>query len=32
MSTGFIWPLEAWQEFTNGELLASDDEITVSPR
>nr|YP_011007017.1 Photosystem I subunit III [Phaeostrophion irregulare]WAM64304.1 Photosystem I subunit III [Phaeostrophion irregulare] len=32
MSSGFIWPLSAWQEFTNGNFLASDSEITVSPR
>jgi len=32
MSTGFIWPASAWQEFTSGNFLASDSEITVSPR
>jgi len=32
MSTGFIWPTSAWQEFTSGNFLASDSEITVSPR
>nr|YP_010338142.1 photosystem I subunit III [Erythrolobus coxiae]UNJ17727.1 photosystem I subunit III [Erythrolobus coxiae] len=32
MSSGFLWPLAAWKEFTSGELLASKDEITVSPR
>jgi len=32
MTTGFIWPFEAWQELVNGELLANEDEITVSPR
>nr|YP_011005609.1 Photosystem I subunit III [Cutleria multifida]WAM62613.1 Photosystem I subunit III [Cutleria multifida] len=32
MSSGFIWPLSAWQEFTSGNFLASDSEITVSPR
>lgn len=32
MTTGFIWPIEAWTELVNGELLADDDEITVSPR
>ena len=32
MSTGFIWPFSAFKEFTNGKLIASEDEITVSPR
>lgn len=32
MSTGFGWPVAAWNEFAKGELLASDDSITVSPR
>ena len=32
MSTGFAWPVSAWNEFKKGELLASDDSITVSPR
>jgi photosystem I subunit 3 len=30
--TGFAWPLLAIKEFTSGELLAKDNEITVSPR
>nr|QCI04044.1 photosystem I reaction center subunit III [Antithamnionella ternifolia] len=30
--SGFIWPLAAIQSFTSGELLASNDDITVSPR
>nr|YP_010951436.1 Photosystem I reaction center subunit III [Laurencia catarinensis]WMP12375.1 Photosystem I reaction center subunit III [Laurencia catarinensis] len=30
--SGFIWPLAALQEFTSGRLLASDDDISVSPR
>ena len=30
--SGFTWPLAALQEFTSGRLLASDDDITVSPR
>jgi hypothetical protein len=29
--TGYIWPISAWQEFSN-ELVAPKDEITVSPR
>lgn len=32
MSSGFIWPISAWQEFTSGNFLVSDSEITVSPR
>lgn len=31
-SSGFTWPLAAWQEFTSGNLVASNDDITVSPR
>nr|YP_010904001.1 photosystem I reaction center subunit III (plastocyanin-binding) [Caulacanthus ustulatus]WCH57252.1 photosystem I reaction center subunit III (plastocyanin-binding) [Caulacanthus ustulatus] len=30
--SGFTWPLAAIQEFTSGQLLASNDEITISPR
>jgi len=32
MTTGYIWPISAWQEYISRELVASDDEITVSPR
>jgi len=32
MTTGYIWPISAWQELISGELVASKDEITVSPR
>lgn len=32
MSTGFLWPLSAFQEFASGKLTAKDSEITVSPR
>ena len=32
MTTGYIWPISAWQELISGELIASDDEVTVSPR
>jgi len=32
MTTGYIWPISAWQEFTSGDLIVSDDKITVSPR
>nr|YP_010618605.1 photosystem I reaction center subunit III [Rhodomelopsis africana]WAX02618.1 photosystem I reaction center subunit III [Rhodomelopsis africana] len=30
--SGFTWPLAALQEFTSGQLLASDDDISISPR
>jgi photosystem I subunit 3 len=32
MTTGYIWPISAWQELISGELIASGDEVTVSPR
>jgi photosystem I subunit 3 len=32
MNSGFLWPVDAWKEFTTGDLLASDDDVTVSPR
>ena len=32
MTTGFIWPISAWQELINGDLIAPKNEITVSPR
>jgi len=32
MLSGFLWPLQAIQEFTSGKLTAKDSEITVSPR
>ena len=32
MTTGYIWPISAWQELVNGDLIAPKDEITVSPR
>jgi photosystem I subunit III len=32
MNSGFLWPIDAWKEFKNGDLLASDDDVTVSPR
>jgi photosystem I subunit 3 len=32
MNSGFLWPVDAWKEFTTGDLLKSDDDITVSPR
>lgn len=30
--SGFTWPLAAWQEFTSGNLIETEDNITVSPR
>ena len=32
MTTGFIWPISAWQELISGDLIAPKDEVTVSPR
>jgi photosystem I subunit 3 len=32
VTTGFIWPVSAFREFTSGNLIAPADEITVSPR
>lgn len=32
MTTGFIWPISAWEELISGDLVAPTDEITVSPR
>jgi photosystem I subunit 3 len=32
MTTGYIWPVSAWQEFISNDLVAYDNEITVSPR
>lgn len=32
MTTGYIWPISAWQELISGELVAPDSEVTVSPR
>lgn len=31
-TSGFTWPLAAWQEFTSGKLLVQNDDITISPR
>jgi photosystem I subunit 3 len=30
--SGFAWPLVALKDMQSGEMFASDDEITVSPR
>ena len=32
MTTGYIWPISAWQELISGELVVPDGEVTVSPR
>ena len=32
MTTGYIWPISAWQELISGDLVAADSEVTVSPR
>ena len=32
MTTGYIWPISAWQELISGDLVAPTDEVTVSPR
>ena len=32
MTTGYIWPISAWQELVSNELVASNEEVTVSPR
>ena len=32
MLTGFAWPLAAIKEFTTGELVVPENEVTVSPR
>lgn len=32
MTTGYIWPISAWQELVSNELIALDEEVTVSPR
>jgi len=32
MTTGYIWPISAWQELVSNQLIAADEEVTVSPR
>lgn len=32
MTTGYIWPISAWQEFISQDLIAPDDKVTISPR
>jgi photosystem I subunit 3 len=31
-TSGFLWPVEAWNEFKDGKLVASAEDVTVSPR
>jgi len=32
MTTGYIWPVAAWQELVSNELVAPANKVTVSPR
>ena len=32
MTTGYIWPISAWQELISSDLIAPEEEVTVSPR
>lgn len=32
MSAGFFWPFAALQEYATGDLIASDDSVTTSPK
>jgi len=32
MLSGYSWPISAWAEFVVGDLIADNDDITVSPR
>ena len=32
INSGFLWPVDAWKEFVSGDLLETDDNVTVSPR
>ena len=32
MTTGYQWPIAAWDELVKGELVAPKDSVTVSPR
>jgi len=32
MSSGFLWPIESWKEFSSGQLIANEEDITISPR
>ena len=32
MTTGYVWPISAWQELISGDLVALKEDVTVSPR
>ena len=32
MSSGFLWPLSAWNELISGKLIVPGNEVTISPR
>ena len=32
MTTGYIWPITAWQELISGDLVVPSKNVTVSPR
>ena len=32
MSSGFLWPLSAWNELISGKLIVPGNEVTTSPR
>ena len=32
MTTGYIWPISAWQELISGDLVVPSKNVTVSPR
>jgi photosystem I subunit 3 len=32
MSSGFLWPIMGWNEFSSGKLVADDSNVTISPR
>lgn len=32
VTTGFVWPFSALREFTSGNLIAPQEEVTISPR
>jgi len=32
ITSGYCWPLAAWNEFTSNDLLTKNEDITVSPR
>lgn len=32
MTTGFMWPISAWQELISNELVVPEEEVSISPR